>query len=254
MRRRARSTRASSPEAEQLDHGARIGAGEAVAFAARDREHGVLEQDEQAEGREDLHHRLVLQRLQHEALDHDAEHEQQRCHEEHRVVGPNPEFAKQKKVAYMREHHELALREVHDAHDAEDQVEADADKAVDPAEQDSRDQDVEEGFHRPARRQPGPQNEPGLDGVRRHLRGRLTSLTFGCAASFGNTVTILPDCHCTTVGNARVFWNLRVELQRRSRSRSSSPACPACAAAARTFSMSTEPAAAIASISICTPT
>src|SRR6187402_1653971 len=55
-------------------------------------------------------------------------------------------------------------------------------------------------------------NERRTAFVRGYLRGRLTSLTFGCAASFGNTVTILPDCHCTTVGNARVFWNLASNL------------------------------------------
>ncbi len=141
--------RDACPQAEQLDHAARIGAGEAVAFAARDRQHGVLEQDEQAEGGEDLHHRLVLQRLQHEPLHHEPDDEHQRRDQKHRVVRADSELREAEEGRIHGDHHELALGEIDDAHDAEDQVQPDADEAVDPAEQDAGDQDVEERFHQP---------------------------------------------------------------------------------------------------------
>jgi hypothetical protein len=38
------------------------------------------------------------------------------------------------------EHQELAVREVHDAHDAENQRQPDRDESIDPAEQDRRDE------------------------------------------------------------------------------------------------------------------
>ena len=47
-------------------------------------------------------------------------------------------------VMYMRDHHQLAVREVDDLHDAHDERHAEPDQGVEPAEQDPRDQDLPE--------------------------------------------------------------------------------------------------------------
>ena len=140
----------------------------------------------------------------HQALHHEAEDEHQRRHEKHRVIGTDAELREAEERRVHRQHHQFALREVDDAHDAEDQIEPDRDKAIDPAKQESESRMVRNvsmacRADRTLRVRPTTTT---------YMRCVLTSLTFGCAASFGNTVTTLPDCHCTTVGKARVFWNL----------------------------------------------
>ncbi len=78
------------------------------------------------------------------------------------------------------EHHELALGEIHDLDDAEDQRDADADQRVDAADEQAVDD--------------------GLDDCLPH---RISDQIFSSgarASSLGKTLTRSAFCHCTPTG------------------------------------------------------
>src|SRR6516164_5582335 len=180
---------AADLESEHIDQNARIAAAEAARFPAGQCEHRVLEQDQKPEGRENLHHRFVLQRLQNRSLNGEAEDEHQRCNHEQRQVRVDPEIGGTEIGRIHCQHHKFALREIDDAHDTENKIQSDADETVNAAEQDAGNQDVEKRFHRRLAEKAEPTCGCTLARLLPsfwyYLRGTFTSFTSGCAASFG---------------------------------------------------------------------
>jgi hypothetical protein len=83
------------------------------------------------------------------------------------------------------EHQELAVREVHHAHDAEDQRQPDGDEGVDPAEQDRRDDEL------------GDQGATYAGYLRWFHGPSGTHFARLLVSSSGHTVTSEPFCHCS---------------------------------------------------------
>ena len=77
-------------------------------------------------------------------VDDEADDEEQRDRHEHDEVGIDREGDERPEGEVHPEHQELAVGEVDDAHDAEDQGEPDRDQGVDPPEQDRRDDELGE--------------------------------------------------------------------------------------------------------------
>ena len=101
---------------------------------------GVLEHERDAQHQENLHLvRRVDDAIDELALDDEAGDEQDRggTHESDVRIDAEPGGAEPGQV--HRPHHEVAVGEVHDAHHAEDQREADRHQAVDAAEEQAAD-------------------------------------------------------------------------------------------------------------------
>ena len=120
-----------------------------VAFSPGYHQDDVLEDGEQGKGREHLHHRFRLKRLDDQALDDESEEEQRRHDEHYGQVRIDSEQRVSQEGAIHAEHHQLARGEVDHPDDAEDEVEPDAHQPVDAAKQNADDKHVQYGAHFP---------------------------------------------------------------------------------------------------------
>ena len=134
-------------EITQLHHGVAGTVADAVGLAPREGQHRVLKENQQTKGGKDLHVGFGRERLYHQPLDGHAQQPHRRRDHQHRQVGVDPELRVGHIGAVHAEHHEVALGEIDDAHDAEDEVQTDADQAIDPAQQQPVNQHGDDMFH-----------------------------------------------------------------------------------------------------------
>jgi hypothetical protein len=96
----------------------------------------VHQQQGQSKGKEDLRHVAEPQNsADQEMLQEHADDEQDRHRDGKRHQGVYSEVGGKEEADVHADHHELALGEVHDFHDAENQRNADAHKRVDSADE-----------------------------------------------------------------------------------------------------------------------
>jgi hypothetical protein len=133
--------------AEQRDHLRTVIGGDAERGALCQHQHEVLEKNEQAEGGEDLHHRLVQQWLDQQALHQQADDEHRRHHYEKRRIRVDAGPGVDEIGAVHADHQDFAVGEIGDADDPENERQADADQAVDAAKQQAVNQDRDDVVH-----------------------------------------------------------------------------------------------------------
>src|SRR5262249_46400943 len=126
------------------------------------------------------------------------------------IVGIEPEIFRHRPGAVHREHQELAVGEVDDAQHAEDQRQADAHERVDAADEQTGDDQLSDGCHRPRSRRDGnarAARQRGRASRQRWLQFGSGTMTGSVVASFfGNTWLLPVFCHCHTPIDARRFW------------------------------------------------
>ena len=141
----------------------------------------VLEHGRQPHRGEDLN---VVRGVDHpahdQAIDHQADDEEQRDRDDDDEVGIGGEGDERPEGEVHAEHQELAVGEVHHAHDAEDQGEPHRDEGVDAPQQDCRDDQLGEDAYLRWSQAPS--------GI--HFARSVVN-------SSGHTVTSCPFCHCS---------------------------------------------------------
>src|ERR1700730_11001239 len=120
-------------------------------------------------------------------LQQHADQKQHRHGHRKRQQRIDAEAAGEEEADIHADHHELALGEVHDFHDAEDQRHADAHKRIDAAYE----QAVHDGLCQCLQHRTGVEVQVFISGWR--------------ASSFGNTLARSPFCHCTPTGRPYTF-------------------------------------------------
>ena len=122
-------------------------AANAQGLAARNHEHDVFKHHQQTEGGKNLHVRFVVQGLDDQALDRHAEQAHRRRDQKHRHIRAHAPLAVGVITAVHAQHDQLALGEVDDAHHAKDQVQADADQAINAPQQQAEHQHIDQITH-----------------------------------------------------------------------------------------------------------
>ena len=119
-----------------MDRHLRVGGLHRAVIGREQQQRDVHQQQGQRKGEKDLRHVAERQDpADQEVLQQHADHEQDRHRDGKRHQRIDPEARREEEADVHADHHEFALGEVDDLHDAEDQRDADAHQRIDSADQ-----------------------------------------------------------------------------------------------------------------------